>query len=101
MTNFVFKGDKIDLSHKQTGYSFPKENHHVEKHYCILSVKCNAPLFLAKWTKLKELVEFTVRKIPDLKQFLMNAMNGRKIACDRIENVCIDVGLIAKGNAVL
>ena len=42
----------------------------------------------------------------------MNVMNGRKIAClnsldmqsdqcDRIENVCFDVGLIAKGNAVL
>ena len=28
-------------------------------------------------------------------------MNGRKIACDRIENVCFDVRLIAKGNAVL
>ena len=31
----------------------------------------------------------------------MNVMNGRKIACDRIENVCFDVGLIAKGNSVL
>ena len=31
----------------------------------------------------------------------MNVMNVRKIACDRIENVCFDVGLIAKGNAVL
>ena len=27
----------------------------------------------------------------------MNVMNGRKIECDRIENVCFDVGLIAKG----
>ena len=26
----------------------------------------------------------------------MNVMNGRKIACDRIENVCFDVGLMAK-----
>ena len=101
MTNFVFKCDKIDLSRLYIGNSFPKENHHVEKHYCILSVKCKAPLFLAKWTKLKELVEFTVRRISDCKQFLMNVMNGRKIACDRIENVCFDVRLIGKGNAVL
>ena len=70
-------------------------------HYCILSVKCNAPSFLAKWTKLKELVEFTVRRISDCKRFSMNAKNGRKIVCDRIENVCFDVRLIAKGNAVL
>ena len=28
-------------------------------------------------------------------------MNGRKIACDRIENICFDVDFIAKGNAVL
>ena len=28
-------------------------------------------------------------------------MNGRKNACDRIENVCFNVGLIAKENAVL
>ena len=32
---------------------------------------------------------------------LMNVMNGRKIACDRIEDVCFVVGLIDKGNAVL
>ena len=25
----------------------------------------------------------------------MNVMNGRKIACDRIENVCFEFGLIA------
>ena len=36
-----------------------------------------------------------------LKQFLINVMNGRRIACDRIESVCFDVGLIAKGNVVL
>ena len=72
-----------------------------KKNYYILSVKCNAPLFLAKWTKLKELVEFTIRRISDCKQFLMNIMNGRKITCDRIENVCFGVRLIAKGNAVL
>ena len=29
----------------------------------------------------------------------MNVMNGRKIAFDRIENICFDVGLVAKGNA--
>ena len=50
---------------------------------------------------MKELVEFTVRRISDCKQFLMNVMNGRKIVCDRIENVCFDVRLIVKGNAVL
>ena len=30
--------------------------------------------------KMKELVEFTVRRISDCKQFLMNVTNGRKIA---------------------
>ena len=50
---------------------------------------------------MKELVEFTVRRISDCKQFLMNVMNARKIACDRIENVCFYVLLIAKGNAAL
>ena len=36
-----------------------------------------------------------------LKTILINVMNGRKIACDRIENVCFDIGLISKGKAVL
>ena len=31
----------------------------------------------------------------------MNVMNGRKNPCDRIENVCFDVRLIAKGNSIL
>ena len=26
----------------------------------------------------------------------MNVMNGRKIACDQIENVCFDVGLLPR-----
>ena len=30
----------------------------------------------------------------------MNVMNGRKIACDRIGNVCFDVRLIAKNDVL-
>ena len=33
--------------------------------------------------------------------FLMTVINGRKIACVRIEIVCFDVGIIAKRNVVL
>ena len=32
---------------------------------------------------------------------LINVIIGRKIACNRIENICFDDDLIAKGNTVL
>ena len=35
------------------------------------------------------------------KPCLINFMNRRKIACNRIENICFDIDLMAKKNAIL